>query len=167
MDLLVVLLILACAGMNGCTGSSPQAAIGDRLPACEIENLKGGNSKIPDDLDGKVVIIRFWSDCCSYNIHEMEGLDSLYTKYREKGLSVLTIYSGNTREKARQFADELKVPYLVLLDPQMVIAKQYAVTRMPTTFVVDRKGIIREKIIGISEKEAWAQSYEPLIASLL
>jgi peroxiredoxin len=118
-------------------------------------------------MKGHVLVIRFWSDCCSYNIHEMEGLDALYARHKHKGLAVLTIYSGSERGKAQGFADELKISYPVLLDVGSSVARRYGVSRLPTTFIVDRSGIVREKIIGASEKQAWQESYESVIASFL
>lgn len=165
----VVLCILAVSALPciGCDQSRRGVSLGEAAPPVELGDLTGGSVVVPEDVKGQVLVIRFWADCCSYNIHEMEGLDALYARYKDRGLAVLTIYSGKEREKAQGFVDELKIPYPVLLDTGSTAAHRYGVSKLPTTFIVDRKGIVREKIIGESEKQSWQESYARVVASLL
>lgn len=152
---------------GGCDQSPRRLSLGEPAPYVELYDLSGAGVVLPKDMKGRVLVIRFWADCCSYNIYEMEGLEALHARYKDKGLAVLTVYSGKEREKAQGFADELKIPYPVLLDIGSGAAERYGVSRLPTTFIIDRNGIVREKIIGESEKQAWQESYEKVIAVLL
>jgi len=141
--------------------------MGMPCPCSDLTELGGYPMTLPDDFKGKVLVVRFWSDCCSYNINEMEGLGSLHDKYAGRGLSVITVYSGATKAAARQFREELKISYPVLLDTDSTVARQCGVSKLPTTLIIDKGGIIRGKIIGESEKKAWTESYEKLVSGLL
>jgi peroxiredoxin len=150
-----------------CEERKPQTGIGMPCPRAALTELGGSTVTIPDDFRGRVLVVRFWSDCCSYNINEMEGLGSLHDKYSDRGLTVITVYAGTTGNAARQFREELKIPYPVLLDIDSAVTRQCGVSKLPTTLVIDRSGVIRGKIIGESEKKAWTESYEKLVSGLL
>lgn len=150
-----------------CTQQQGQPSIGSPFPQCDLRNLKGEQTSIPGDFRGKVLIIRFWSDCCSYNIHEMEGLEAVLAKYRDRGLAIVTVYEGKAKGTAEQFVKDLKIPYPVLLDSGTLAARNCGVTTLPTTYIIDKTGVIREKITGESPKDVWTGKYDRLIGSLL
>jgi len=121
---------------------------------------------LQDRLKNKVIIIRFWKDCCSYNIHEMSQVDELYRKYEAKGLRVVTIHTGSTKKVAEDFASMLKIEFPVLLDADSKTAKRYGVSEPPCTFVLDQDAVIRAKIIGLVDGPV-EPVYETFLAPLL
>ncbi|HSB52655.1 MAG TPA: TlpA disulfide reductase family protein [Dissulfurispiraceae bacterium] len=137
------------------------------MPRTELHDMSGARVVIPDDIRGDVVVVRFWADCCSYNIYEMEAVHIMHVRYSDRGFSVITVYSGNSKETARGFIDELKIPYPVLLDVGGEVAGRFGISRLPTTFILDRNGVIREKIIGDTERQTWRDRYDGVIAALL
>lgn len=82
---------------------------GDQSPRIELYDLKGNKLSLKDDFKKKILIVRFWEDCCSYNIHEMSSVDQLYRKYQDKGLRIVTIHTGRTRENAEHYASTLQI----------------------------------------------------------
>jgi peroxiredoxin len=137
--------------------------VGDVLPKFTLSDLKGTKVTVPDDFRGNVVIIRFWADWCNYCVREMPAIDTVYNKYKDKGLIILAVNVGQPREVAEAFMINLEISYPVLLDPYSVTAKKYGVVGLPTSFVLDRNGIIRKKILG----EAKRESFEKIVAGLL
>ncbi len=140
--------------------------VGDPSPKIELNDLKGNKVAIQDDLRGKIIIIRFWGDCCSFNINEMSHVAQIYRKYEEKGLRIVTIHTGGTKKVAEDFVSMLKIKFPVLLDPDSKTAKRYGVSQVPCTFILDRDGVIKGKIIGPVEGPV-GPVYEKFITPLL
>jgi cytochrome c biogenesis protein CcmG/thiol:disulfide interchange protein DsbE len=154
----VILVISAAAGV---AEAAPR--IGDTLPSITLSDVNGAPVKIPDTLKGKVVILHFWQIGCSSCKLEMPAMDVLYGKYRRKGLEILAVNVGQKKEAVKIFAVELGVSYPILTDPDGKSATVYGVTDVPRTYVIDRSGTIRYRIIGGAAPEM----LKKLILSLL
>ncbi len=150
----------------GCNWGESRPNIGDPSPRIELYDLKENKVVLQDDFRNKIVIIRFWGDCCSYNINEMSRVDQLYRNYEEKELRIVTIHTGGTRKVAEDFALQLKIKFPILLDPDSKTAKRYGASPLPCTFILDREGVIRGKIIGQVEGPV-RPAYEKFLIPLL
>lgn len=112
------------------------------------------------DLDGKVVylsalrgnpvIINFWSLDCPPCIEEMPHIQKLYEKWADKGLVVLAINldSRISLAEIKEFMQSNGYSFPVLLDPGWEAGQKYRVRSYPTTFYIDKDGIIRLKRLG-------------------
>ncbi len=158
--ILFIFLALSCIG---CREKQVQLKVGDVAPRFSLSGLDGRKTTVPDDFRGKVVVIRFWADWCSACAREMPAVDYVYHKYRERGLVVLAVNVGQPRDVAQAFVTNLKISYPVLLDTYSLTAKKYGVPRVPFTFVLDRSGVIRSKILGETERK----TFEGIIVNLL
>jgi peroxiredoxin len=137
--------------------------IGSALPPVTLSGTDGTLFRIPEALRGKVVVLHFWQIGCSSCKLEMPALDGLYRQYRRKGLEVLALNVGQKRESVRAFALELQVSYPILVDPEAKGARAFGVTDVPRTYVIDRVGVVRYRIIGSTTPE----TLKKLILSLL
>jgi peroxiredoxin len=156
--LAAIFVLVACSN-----GQKPNSLkIGDRFPTNELYELNGKKVTIPDDYRGKILIIRFWQDCCSYNIHEMSSVDQMFDKYEKKGVAVVTVHTGKSRKVAEEFVAMLKIRYPVFLDSNSRIAKRCGIFVVPSTFILDREGIVRAKLLGEGKRD-----YEKLVAAFL
>ena len=79
------------------------------------------------------------------------------------GLAILAINVLQPPETVAPFVQQLGVSYDVLLDRQGEVTRRYQVMSLPVTFIVDRQGVIRARIVG----ESTPQVFERAIASLL
>jgi peroxiredoxin len=149
--------------ISGCKPKKAQLRIGDPPPAVTLSDLKGNKVNMPADFKGKVVVIRFWADWCPKCAEEMPVIDTIYKKYKDKGLVVLAVNTGQTKEKAEAFINNLNVSYPALLDTDTSIAKRYGVIGLPTTFIIDRSGAIKEKILGEADRNAFEKSVSGLL----
>ncbi len=154
---LVIMLLMAATGAEGAL------RIGNTLPTMTLPALAGAPVRIPESLRGKVVVLHFWAIGCSSCREEMPAMDLLYGTYRKKGLEVLAVNVGQRKEAVRSFASELKISYPILLDEEKKSAGLYEVTGVPRTYVIDRNGVIRYKIIG----GATMETLKKLVLSLL
>jgi cytochrome c biogenesis protein CcmG, thiol:disulfide interchange protein DsbE len=158
---LLLLLVMVPSAAAGPTGNALR--IGNRLPVTAFRGIGGETVRLPDGVRGKVVILHFWQIGCSSCRLEMPAMDQLYGKHRRKGLEVLAVNVGQKREVVQQFARELGVSYPLLLDSEGKGAALFGVTDLPRTYVIDRGGTVRYRILG----GATPEMLQKIILSLL
>lgn len=90
-------------------------------------------------------------------------MNDLYLQYRRRGLEILAVNVGQKRETVQGFAAEIALSYPLLIDAEGKSAALYGVTDVPRTYLIDRKGIIRYRILGGMAPEA----LKKLVLSLL
>ncbi len=150
--------------LSGCAEDRPPAPVnGQTAPSFALERLDGARIALPADLAGKVVAVRFWADWCPYCRKEMAELQPVYARLQAQGLEILAVNVAQDRDTARRFAESIGIAYPVLLDPDGATARAYGVQALPVTWLVDRHGILRGKIVG----EATAELFETRTQSLL
>lgn len=154
----VILMLTALGGCNKHAGLQ----IGDAIPQMNLTDLQERSIQLP--IKGKVTLLRFWSIDCDFCDKQMLlFLETLYQKYKDDGFLPLAINESKlikTDERLKKF-DRLNYPMLV--DEYGLIAKRFGVIGLPTTFIIDGQGIVRDKITG----EAGAQAYEKMLTTIL
>ena len=154
--------LTAVFALSGCSKYHPPA-VGEVLPKFTLPDLKGDKITVPDDFAGKVIVVRFWVDWCKSCAIEMPILDNAYNKYKDRGLVVVAVNVGQTKDVAEAFVTKLKLSYPVLLDTNSEITKKFGVKAVPFTLIIDRKGIVRKRILG----EAGSETIGKIIQDLL
>ena len=116
------------------------------------------------DYKGKVVIIDFWATWCPPCRAEIPGFIDLYSKYKDKGFVMLGISldEGGLSDVV-PFMKQYKMNYSVLIGNPQVVAAYGGIRGIPTTFIVDKKGMIRARFEGYRPKA----TFENLITKLL
>lgn len=138
--------------------------IGDRARQVVLSDLQGNSITIPDDVKGKVVLIRFWSATCPRCTSEMiNALERLYQTYREKGFVVVSVNVNSVNEISEKFRQADKVSFHILVDADSSAARRYGAKVLPTTFILDRNGVVKEKMLG----ETGVELLEPLVKQVL
>jgi cytochrome c biogenesis protein CcmG, thiol:disulfide interchange protein DsbE len=138
--------------MSSAAGNTP-LRIGDVPPRAALPDLKGRTVRLPDDYRGKVLIIHFWAVGCSSCKVEMSAMESLYASYAGKGLAIVAVNVGQSRDTVEKMVKTLGISYGVLLDSDRAMAQKYDVVGIPRTYLIDRSGIIRYKIVGESSED--------------
>jgi len=142
--LLVFLMALACKGK---AEKSSLPKLGTAAIDFNCQDLKGQTWSL-DKVRGKVVLLRFWADWCPYCRYEMPIIDKYYRELNKDGFLVLAVNVNQRPEVALAFTAQLDITFPVLLDPDGKTAKRYGVYAIPTNFLIDREGTIREILIG-------------------
>lgn len=111
-------------------------------PEIGLSDLAGRGVQI-SKLRGKVVLVDFWASWCAPCRQELPQLEQLYKKYRARGFEVLAINQDQSIEGARRFLGSVPLSFRVVHDRAKTVANRYGPSKMPSSFLVDRKGIIR------------------------
>ncbi len=120
--------------------------IREAAPDFTLSDMQGIAHKLVD-YRGSVVVLNFWASWCRECVLEMPSLDGLYNRLKKDGLVVIGVSVDRARADIAQLAG--KVSYPVLLDERGdVFVKEYTITRLPATIIIDRDGAIVKKIYG-------------------
>ncbi len=158
-----VLLALLFSLLCGCSNRKVILKTGQAAPVFVLSDMKGNKVRVPEDIKGRVAVIRFWSDSCKSCAEEMPQIEKVYKKYTDKGLVILAVNIGQDRGEVAKFVNGINISYTVLLDPGVVVTMRYGVTVLPTTFIIDRNGTIRQKILG----EIGTETFEKMVLEQL
>ena len=117
-------------------------------PDFAVPTLSGAAIRL-SDLRGKVVLINFWVTWCGPCRAEMSALDTLYRRYKDRGLEVLAVNLDTVpAAKIDAFVGELGTSLRVALDPSSSTARTYQVLGLPSTYLIDRAGNVVVREIG-------------------
>lgn len=101
-------------------------------------------------LKGKVILLDFWATWCGPCKESIPHLIQIYKEFQTKGFEIIGLSMDRGDEKlVRNFVNSMDIPYPILIAPDE-LAKKYGVTGLPTTFLIDREGKIREKVVGFN-----------------
>ena len=161
----MLLAALAVAfGAIGCgRPAGEEAALSGKAPDFELENFAGGKTRLAD-YRGKVVLLNFWATWCGPCVAEAPDFVDLYKKHREKGLVILGVsLDQNPRAILYPFIRRHKIDYPILLGDRRVAAAYGGITGIPTTFLIDREGMVRKQYLGSRPKSVFEEDIKELL----
>lgn len=151
------------ASLQACDRAPLLVQPGSPAPAFTLTRLEGRTVEFPRHYQGKVVALRFWADWCPYCRSEMQALEPVYRRYRERGLTYLAVNVMQPRGQVEAFVREVGVSAEVLLDGDGQVTRAFGVMGLPVTVFVDREGIVRSRIVGESTAETFGDAVESLL----
>src|SRR3989337_1712722 len=125
--------------------------IGSPAPNFELINLVGDRIRL-SELRGTVVLINFWATWCGPCRLEMPAIQERFERYHPE-LAILAVDFDEPADDVQKFVDELGLTFEVLLDPGAKVQDLYRVRGYPTTYLVDRVGIVQVHHIGLMTEE--------------
>lgn len=102
-----------------------------------------------EDFRGQVVLVNFWATWCTPCRAEMPELDQVARDYRAAGFRVLAVNVLEDAAAVRRFREELKLELPLLLDPGGEVYRAYKVQGLPSSFLIDRDGVIQDVRLGV------------------
>jgi cytochrome c-type biogenesis protein len=144
----------------------PTAANANFQPApdVELQTLEGQPFHLTE-LRGRVVLLNFWATWCIPCRAEIPEFNAMQRELKPRGLEVVGVSTspGDTVEAIRDFQKELKQEYTVLRGPEEIGVKFGNGPGLPVTYLIDRDGRIRQKIIGARDRAGWEATVKPLL----
>jgi peroxiredoxin len=126
------------------------AAVGKPAPAFELNDADGNRWKI-SDLKGKVVFLNFWATWCTTCKSEAPYKEALFQKMQGRQFQMLGILFRDDPGNLPAYYKMHNLSFPALISPGNEVAKLYGITGVPETFIIDKNGIVREKIVGPRE----------------
>jgi peroxiredoxin len=150
-----------CGGANeegkGSTSASDKAGlIGNPAPDFAVKAVAGSKGTLSlKSLRGKVVLVDFWGTYCEPCKKSFPKLQDLNTKYGASGLQIVGISEDEVddKDKIPGFADTYGAKFALGWDEDKSIAKAYKPETMPSSFIIDKKGIVRYAHVGYHDGE--------------
>ena len=132
-------------------------------PDVEFQTLAGQPFRLKE-LQGQVVLLNFWATYCIPCREEIPALNALQSELQAQGLKIVGASLDDTADDVNAYQQAVaKFEYQVLLGGSDAKVK-YAQQVLPTTYLIDRQGRIRQKIIGARDKAGWEAAVKPLLA---
>lgn len=123
-------------------GIAYASSIQGKAPNFTLKSNTGKNIKL-SELRGQVVLLNFWASWCGPCRQEMPLLEKLQQRYNALGFTVLGVNVEEDPSKARTLLKDISVTFPILFDTQNTVSKQYKVSAMPSTVMIDRDGNMR------------------------
>ncbi len=127
----------------------------------QFAKLDGGSLRLTE-LRGRVVVLNFWATWCIPCRSEIPALSAMQKTMEGEGLTIVGVSYDDTPELIQDFQKELKQDYTVVLGGKDV-GSQLPASPLPTTYIIDRQGQIREKFIGERTQAAFEAVIKPLL----
>ncbi len=145
---ILLLCVLFVSGHHAASVNAATAGHSEKAPEFELKDMQGVKHRL-SEYRGKVVLINFWASWCRECLTEMPSLNSLYEKFKDKGVVVIGVSTDINNEDIKKSVKKTRVTYPILVDSEgEVFQQKYAVLGLPTTVIVDKKGFIAERILG-------------------
>lgn len=134
----------------------------EAAPEVHFQTLTGDPFTL-GQLRGQVVLLNFWATWCIPCREEIPVLNAMQHELEGKGLKVIGASLEDTAEGVAEYQKDVrKFEYQVLVGGGDAKAK-FGGTPLPTTYLIDREGRIRQKIIGARDREGWEAAVKPLL----
>lgn len=159
------LLLLGISGLVS-IASLQAAEVGQQLSACSLTKLS--NSKQPVEMNqfaGKVLYLDFWASWCPPCAKSFPFLNELHQQYQNEGLQIIGINLDEVAEDAEKFLTQYPAEFTIASDLSKQCAENLAVAAMPSSYLIDRKGIIRHIHLGFRAGET--QELREMVKQLL
>jgi DsbE subfamily thiol:disulfide oxidoreductase len=113
---------------------------------------------------GSVLVVNYWASWCAPCRAEQPDLTRVAHRYAARGVAFLGINVSDDRDSARAYMRELGVPYPSLFDPKAETAPKLGVVGLPTTFILDRDGVVGYQRTGRTTVAGLSARLERLLA---
>ncbi|MEW6713788.1 MAG: TlpA disulfide reductase family protein [Nitrospirota bacterium] len=151
--ILIIVIAVAAAAIFLAPGEKSYKtimAVGSPAPDFELRDSTGKLWKL-SELKGKVVFINFWATWCTTCKAEAPHKTALFNTMQGKPFQMLGVLYRDGPENLPSYYQKYNVMNPTLIDPENAMAKLYGITGVPETFILDKEGILRERLIGPQE----------------
>ena len=148
--------LVACGGGKSSGGGAASPAdekpaasgglVGSEAPALTVEPVGGDGPKTLADARGQVVVVDFWATFCEPCRKSFPKYQELVDKFAGK-VVVIGVSVDDPEDKSAEdlsaYAEELNVSFPLVWDKTQATAKAYKPPKMPTSYIIDTKGVVR------------------------
>jgi thiol-disulfide isomerase/thioredoxin len=131
-------------------------------PDTEFQTLEGKSFRL-SELRGHVVLLNFWATYCVPCREEIPALNALQHDLEARGLKIVGATTDDSADDVNAYQKSVrKFEYDVLIGGSEAKSK-FSAGVLPTTYLIDREGRIRDTIIGARDRASWEAAVKPLL----
>lgn len=160
--LLALGLILTATSLPNLAATASNAVAGQPAPDFALKSTSGENLRL-SEWRGEVVLLSFWAAWCGRCTDQLEQLEKLQQQYRAQGVRVVAVNIDRDSQPSRDAASRRQL--LVLHDGDQAVARQYELSDLPLTVLVDAHGRVRH--VHHKYRGGDAALYDEELAALL
>ena len=150
----LITLVLCSLLLTAACGQEPKVEIVDQIaPDFSLVDRQGKTWTL-SELKGQVVVIYFWASWCPPCREDMPAMQRLYSRLPKDKFKMLAIINRDKSAVAYEFAEKIGITMPILDDRNNDAGQKYGVTGLPETFIVDKQGVLREKIILTARRDS-------------
>ena len=139
-------------GAQAASTPAPAPVVGAPAPDFTLNDLAAKPVTL-SSFKGQIVLINFWATWCGPCRIEMPAIERRYAALEDQGFVVLAVDVDEPITDVGAFVHDLNLTFPVLLDPGATVNDLYRVRGLPTTFIVDRDGMISQLHIGLMTED--------------
>lgn len=134
-------------------------------PVCDLTYEDGTPVQNWPEMKGKVIYIDFWASWCPPCIKSFPFMNQLTRDFEERGLQVVGINLDEERSEAEDFLKQFQNKFTIVFDTDKQCAKDFNVIAMPSTYIIDKRGLVRHIHRGFrpGEMEAMRELIDALL----
>ena len=148
----VIALLVAGACAREQQAPVARVEVGQPAPSYAATSMAGAPVSLAD-LRGKVVLMNVWATWCGPCRKEIPELRAIHSAYKDRGLEVVgvTVDADGSDDAIRTFLKDFKMDYTIWRDPNETVQATFRMAGVPTTFVIDRAGVLKWRSTGALE----------------
>lgn len=164
----IILFLVLCGflwrGLSLDPHNLPSVKLGKEIPLFTLPQLLNkGSSFSSSQLRNHVVLLNIWASWCAACVEEQVFMLQL----AREGVPIYGLNYKDETANALQWLQQWGNPYkLIAQDIKGSVAIDLGVYGAPETFVIDKKGIIRHRHIGVMNQEVWLKEIQPMMKKL-
>ena len=97
---------------------------------------------------GKVIFLNFWATWCPPCRAEMPSMEALYQKFKDREFDIIAVNIQESNNDVSAFMRQLNLSFPVVMDSRGLVSGAYAVRSIPTSFIIDKRGLIVGRLVG-------------------
>ena len=132
--------------LAGCYSSNAPRGIGYPAPGFTLASAAGPISL--QQFRGQVVVLNFWASWCPPCIDETPSLVAMQQRLKNRGITVLGVSSDEDEQAYERFLKDFRVNFETVRDPSARVEHLYGTIKIPETYIIDRKGVLRRKFVS-------------------
>lgn len=162
----IIAVLISLAGEDKKVfAAEPASEIGKQVPDFKLKDINGRDTAFYS-YKGKVILLNFWATWCGPCKAEMPSLNNLYKSLKDKGFIVVGVSVDTSEKPVRTFINDNGITFPALMDSDREVSFDlFGVIGLPTSYLIDKNGIVVEKFMG--EREWDSPSMKNKILKLL
>jgi len=158
----LVLAATLVAAACGTVQLDADSRIGQKAPDFTLPDIDGRSISL-SRYQGKVVVLDFWASWCAPCIRELPVYQDLHDKYRDRGFEMIGVNVADENPDIAGFLRKKEIRFTNLIGDDEIQELYGPINGFPTTFIIDRQGVIRDQFIGGRPRETLEDAIQSLL----